>query len=337
MRNFLYPISQLFPLRLLIYLTGQKLILPSYHLVSDEDVPHIKHLYPVRDTITFKKDIEYLLKYYEPLSLNDIKEIITGDKILTKPSFYLTFDDGLKQISELVTPILNQYGLTATFFLNSAFIDNRDLMFRYKASLIIDSLINQKHSRATIQKAYELVNANEITIQSISASIKNVKYNHAYLLDQIAGILQIDFNEFLKNYKPYLEREQLNKLIAEGFTIGAHSIDHPEYRYISKEEQIRQTQESIQRVNEYFKPAIKTFAFPFNDTSVSKSFFETIFNKKIIDLSFGGAGLKKDSFKNHLQRIPMERTTYSAEKVLKGEYLYYLLKAPLGKNYIRRR
>ena len=76
----------------------------------------------------------------------------------------------------------------------------------------------------------------------------------------------------------------------------------------------------------------KLFAFPFTDHGVTKAFFENIFSDGKVDFSFGGAGIKKDIHPRQLQRIPMEGWNASAEQILKSEYLYYLLRAPLGKN-----
>mgnify|MGYP000513020018 CR=1 FL=1 len=53
------------------------------------------------------------------------------------------------------------------------------------------------------------------------------------------------------------------------------------------------------------------------------------------DLTFGCAGIKEDSAKNHLQRIPME-TEKSGKEIIKTEYTYCLMKQKTGKNKIER-
>jgi len=75
-----------------------------------------------------------------------------------------------------------------------------------------------------------------------------------------------------------------------GFHFGAHSIDHPKYSTITLKEQLRQTEESMQFVQEKFQPGYKVFAFPFNDLSVSRQFYNKIFDRNILDMSFGTAG-----------------------------------------------
>ncbi len=81
----------------------------------------------------------------------------------------------------------------------------------------------------------------------------------------------------------------------------------------------------------------KLFAFPFTDDQVKTSFFDTVFNNKIIDYSFGTAGIKKDSVKNNIQRIPIENKSMSAEQYVKTEYLLYFLKKLIDKHKIKRK
>ena len=56
-----------------------------------------------------------------------------------------------------------------------------------------------------------------------------------------------------------------------------------------------------------------------------------------LNYTFGSAGIKNDINVNHLQRIPMEMSTYNAKQLLKAEVLYYLLKMPFGRNKVHRR
>ena len=141
-------------------------------------------------------------------------------------------------------------------------------------------------------------------------------------------------------YKPYLSSDQIRELQGSGFEFGAHSIDHPEYRFLPMEEQLRQTGLSLQDLKARFGLKHRFFAFPFTDYGVSKAFFDIAFGEQadegILDLGFGAAGIKDDIHPRNLQRVPMEGTQLSAHRIVAAEYLYFLLKAPLGKNRIRR-
>ena len=327
-----YPVIQFVSIKTLINLSGQKLILLVYHAVSDKYLPHISNLYEIRNSNKFLSDIEYVLKYFNPIDLNKLIEIVKNNKKVTHPCFHLSFDDGLSEFYHVVAPLLVKKGVPATCFLNSAFIDNKDLFFRYKESIIADRIIHNNCDEAILKRISEILKTDNSSVVKLKSSILKIKYDQQFVLDDIAKELKIDFKEYLKINKPYLSKEQIKELQSQGFTFGAHSIDHPEYRYLPIEEQVNQTVKSMNDVKKLFNLDYSVFAFPFTDVGVSTEFF----NKIDVDLSFGCSGIKKDVVKTNLHRIPIEDSNDSVKNRIKSEYIYYLLKKPLNKNVLQR-
>ena len=57
-----------------------------------------------------------------------------------RPALLITFDDGLSECYRLVRPLLLKHRVPCLFFITKAFVDNRAMFFRHKASLCIESL-----------------------------------------------------------------------------------------------------------------------------------------------------------------------------------------------------
>jgi hypothetical protein len=93
-----------------------------------------------------------------------------------------------------------------------------------------------------------------------------------------------------------------------------------------------QVSKSMRDLQERFKVRPACFAFPFTSDGVPERITDALLEEGIADVIFGTAGLKKTGKKHFIQRIPMESNNLSAGRLLKAEYLYYLLKAPLGRN-----
>lgn len=337
-KNILGIFFSVVPVKQLIRLTGQKIVLPFYHTVSDESLPHIRHLYSIRSVKKFSEDLDFFLRHYKPVSLSELLEFVKGSEKMNKPVVALSFDDGLREVYEIIAPILLKKGVPATVFINPAFADNRDLFFKYKASLIIDRLDNINHPK----NLYEIINSRlGSTIRSKPAMVRkilNISYEQKNMLDSIAELLDINFETFLKIRRPYMTIAQIQEIMKQGFQIGTHSMDHPLYSSLNLDEQLRQTIESMKWIADTFNPGYRFFSFPFIDDGVTADFFNTIYNKdsKIIDLSFGSAGLKKENYPFHLQRIPMEKSTMGARYFVRGEYVYYFGKSLVGKNVVVR-
>lgn len=313
-------ISRHLPFGLLSAPWGRRLVAPFYHAVSDQPMPHIRHLYQVKNVGQFEQDLDFLLKNYAPIDFRELAHLdLQNAKYKSKPPFLLSFDDGLREFNDPIAPILLRKGVPAICFLNSGFLDNTDLFFRYKASLLVEAMPDK----------------NDVLLRN---KILSVRYGEEAVLDALAAQWNVDFSDFLRKQAPYLTTDQVEKLIGQGFHFGAHSVDHPEYQYIDLETQLRQTTRSVEVISNKFGLGYRLFSFPFTDYGVSRRFFEFILKeKKVADFTFGCAGLKDDIFPNHIQRIPLEVNNLGAEEVLRREFLYFWAKIPFGKNTIHRK
>lgn len=290
--------------------------LPFYHEVSNTQLPYIKN-YPYRNKEQFILELDEILKYFTPITLEEIYKNPNPQK----PVFHLTFDDGLRRNIELVAPILLQKGIPATFFINSGFVDNKDLFHRYKASLILNEFRNNPDSEVE-----SLLKQNGLDLNNILTT----HFSQRDILDQVAELLEFDFTKFLTKEKPYLTTEQVKQLNEQGFTIGGHSHKHPEFWLISEKKQLKHVQKSMKWIKKNVPQKIKAFSFPFTDNGVTKSFLQKLHTNNICDISFGTAGLKYDSTPLHLQRYPVEQKGDFQEN-LKAEFVYFKLRKLLGK------
>ena len=317
----------------LLKISGKKLILPFYHSVSNQSLSHISPLYRHKSVSEFEADLDFLLKHFQPVSLEDVHAFSKGEKQFSKPSFHLTFDDGLREVYSKVFPILQKKGIPATVFVNPDFVGNKALFFRYKAALLIDELKNLRIDKLPIFPFDLSIKTREKWIGWILAA----RYHQSEQLDQLAILLNVDFVKFLAETKPYLNLDELKILSQNGIEIGEHSMNHPLYRLISVEEQIRQTTESVAWVKQHFKPKILAFSFPFTDDGVKNEFFEKLdSNPNKPDLIFGTAGLNLEKRTNHLHRVAMETELGSGSNILNTALLKNIVKKITGKSLIIR-
>ncbi len=308
----------------LIKKSGINIIFPFYHNVSDEDVMHIKHLYPSKNSNSFINDLDFLLKYYKPLSIDDFLEKKYDP---TQNYFVLSFDDGLRKMFDVVRPILNKKGIPAVFFLNSAFVDNIDLFYRYKVSIIIDHL-QDENIRNIVNKTLQ---SDSSDIKKITEQLLSLTYADQNIINKIGRETQIDFERYLKEVAPYMTAAEIKQMIAEGYKFGGHGHDHPLYQNITTEEQFDQTKKSIFFVEDNFPGQKKYFAFPFTAEGVDNKTIGRIKTELKIDLLFGTGGLRDPYTSAVIERIPMENGTLNAEQIIKNEYSWYLLKRLVGK------
>lgn len=326
------------PLKLFTTLTRQNTVFPFYHAVSNSNPVHIKHLYKVRTEKDFEKDLDFLLKNFKPIYYTDITSTIYN-KTRRKNSFLLSFDDGLREFYDVAAPILKRKGIPATCFLNTEFIDNKNLFYRYKASILVEKLRTTTLPASTKNRVKAWFQRHNLEYGNSYGSLLQVSYRNREWLNNLSELIEYSFKDFLTGSKPYLTGDQIRSLTNQGFTFGAHSIDHPRYEELNPDDQVYQTQKSLDEITRNFNLNYRLFSFPFADSNVPKTFFDRIFTAEnpIADFTFGSSGLKKDLYPKNIQRIPMELKSYTAQEIIYGEYLYYITKFFLRKNTIKRR
>ncbi len=292
---------------------------PFYHVVSDENLPHILN-YNYRNTSQFEKELDFYLEHFKPVTLDFLLTTTdTGNK-----TFHLSFDDGLKECAEVIAPILLKKGIPATFFVNTGFADNKALFHKYKASLVLNHLKSSPD-----YKVEHFLKSHKLD----GEKVLKATIGQQELLNTAASMLGIDFNDFLKTQKPYLTTEQLLNLQNLGFTIGTHSSSHPEFWKIPEPEQMQEIRKSMEWLVKKLNPSVKAFSFPFTDSGVSLKVLKAIKEENICDLTFGTAGIKHDSLSHHFQRYPVEQPGNFGQN-LKAELVYYFMRDKTGKSTV---
>lgn len=255
----------------------KKNIFPFYHTISNKRLPYIDNLYALKSIDQFQRELDFFQKNYQNISIKELISLQKEHKSIPQNNyFHLTFDDGLKESISIISPILKERNLDATFFINPNFIDNQEIFYRYKVALLLEK-INDQHLRNKLLK---------------------------YTIHDIETINQLinEYNINLYKYDIYLDENDITDLINNEFTIGAHSMSHPYFSDISFEDQLQETNESLDYIQEKYNLDYRVFSFPFTDTGVSKKFFKHINT----DLTFGTAGIKNDEISSNIQRLPMD-------------------------------
>jgi peptidoglycan/xylan/chitin deacetylase (PgdA/CDA1 family) len=317
--NWISAAAAIVPLDVWHSLCQSPMILPYYHMVSDEALPHVEPLYQYRTVRQFTDDVDFFLKHYQPVGLSDLLACVNNDKTLPPRAFLLSFDDGFREMTEIVAPILKSKGVPAVFFVNSTFVDNRELCFLQKIALVIARL-KTKLADGLEEKIKGVLRSKEINGDEIIPLLRSIPYAKRAVLDELESVCGLDFKMFLAQQKPYLTSEQIRAMLREGFTIGGHSVDHPFYGDLTLGEQLKQTRLSVEFVQQEFGVDYRAFAFPHSDTGVTTEFFERSYGDGTLQISFGTGGLLRDPWPKHFQRFSMEKTSLPVRPILCRQY-----------------
>lgn len=321
-------VSDLYRLMPGCYQPPGSVLFPYAHIVGDTVPLHVKHLYEIPRIAKFKSDIDLLCRRYRALQLSELERIGRFRDRGSARSFLLSFDDGMREVYDIIAPILREKGIPALFFLNASTIDNRQLMWRHKISLLVE--------RSQQQPGRVPPALNVRPGKSVCAKLKALRFADEHILDDVARFFEIDFDEYLLSARPYLTTGQVLKLACEGFEFGAHSANHPYFNELPVEDQKDQISRSVQFIRALGLPC-RCFAFPFRDDGVPASVFRYMTGLDVV-LSFGTSEARVDSIGFSFQRFALDagNSSSSLQVILKQLSAKSLVRRLCGTEVIRR-
>src|SRR5262245_35792515 len=86
---------------------------------------HGKHLHADK----FRRQMEFVKERYHPVSLKELIEHLTAGKKLPPRTIAITIDDGYRSNFTLAYPVFKEFGIPATIFLATDFIDRKDALW----------------------------------------------------------------------------------------------------------------------------------------------------------------------------------------------------------------
>ncbi len=305
-------------------------IFPYYHIVRNDKVSHIEHLYAYKNEAQFRADLDFLLQHYTPI--NDLDAVRKG----VPNSFLLSFDDGLEEVYSVVFPILKEKNLKAVFFLNPDFIDNHQSLYKHDISVIITHLKALNFKIEKLNGIAALLNFEFKDKADFLSKIKNIPFKDKHKIVPVLDYLNIDIKNYLSTQKPYLSKAQVQEMIDYGMFFGGHTMSHPPLNQLSHEEKKAEIINSIDWVKREFNLSYAVFAFPFSDKNISRKLLNELFEYDPAILLFGNSGLKKDIDARILQRFSLENPFKKIHKVIVTENLYKIFNKMIGKYQIKR-
>lgn len=259
-----------------------------YHYIHSENDDKIFRNLKGLTTNQFKYQIEYMLKYFTPITHQDLVNFFNYKRPLPKKSFYLTFDDGFKQHYTNVLPILKQYGLSGSFFVPTIPLSNNKIHFLEKQRVsqycIVDTyeefleLFYENSKKQLDKKKLSLIEPNQTNIKNSKDFLKECSYytneerffrkirNTILTKMEIENIVNNIFennfdNTFINRY--YMNINNLKEMHSKDMVIGGHSHTHPYLEYLNKIELEDEITTSFNFLKNNINPAINSFSYPF--------------------------------------------------------------------------
>lgn len=267
-------------------LGSKKTLILAYHRVDNltKDFEYDSSLISVSKS-NFEKQMNYLSKHYNVISLEDFMDCHKKKIDPPKNSVVITFDDGYLDSYTNAFPILKKYNLPATIYLTTGAVKDNNLFWWDKLAYILNKTKSDSISHKNLGN-FSLKNKNK-TFNEIKYKLKDMneaKKNE--IITQLSKTLKVN----IPKEKMFLNWSQIKTMQKNHVSFGAHTVNHPILTNVSLKEAETEIEESKKTIESNLKTKVALFAYP--------NGHESDFNEDIIQI------LKKQKFSCSTTYIP---------------------------------
>jgi peptidoglycan/xylan/chitin deacetylase (PgdA/CDA1 family) len=210
--------------------TRQTFHVLTYHRVNDEADPY----FPSVPTSVFEQQMAYVARAYPVLTIEDACERARRSA-LPPGALSITFDDGYRDTLTHAAPVLARYGLPATVFVTTGFIggaevpwfDRLALAFRDTRAGAITTAWGETYRLSTRRERLDALSRSIVYFKRLPDD--HMRREADSLLDTLGVTDQRCFKNLMLTW------DDVQAIAGLGFSIGAHTVNHPILSRVSAE------------------------------------------------------------------------------------------------------
>ena len=238
-------------------LISSRLSILIFHRVHAQPDPLFPH---EPDAQRFEAIVRYVASAYRVMTLREAV-IHLEQGVLPPRSLVITFDDGYADNAEVALPILQRYGVKATFFVSTGFLDGG----RMWNDSVIECIRACRYEQIDLG-SFDLGRrslANPIERGAvIDALLPRIKYltlpgreeSIAELL-RLCDVAQLPVSLMMRS-------DQVIEIHRSGMEIGAHTVNHPILTSIAPSEARFEIAEGRRCLESLIEAPVESFAYP---------------------------------------------------------------------------
>ncbi len=226
-----------------------------YHRVLSEHDPLLNG---EPDAKMFDWQMELLSRHFRPVSLFEALKASQEGR-LAPGTVCVTFDDGYADNVEVALPILKRWGIPATFFIATGFL-NSGRMWNDSVIETVRRLEGKEidlsdyglgvESIATITNRQELIGK---MLRALKYLPSEERHSSVESFSQLVNELPSDL---------MMTQQQLQQLSRSGMEVGAHTVNHPILARVTEEESKQEIIDSVDQLEELIGIRPRYFAYP---------------------------------------------------------------------------
>ncbi|MBN2292956.1 MAG: polysaccharide deacetylase family protein [Pirellulales bacterium] len=217
----------------------------------------------VQSATVFSEQMEILAKHFNPVSLDDVSDFLLDRRTPPRRAIAITFDDGFRDNFEIAAPILEKFGLRATFYITAGCVESGLSPWFCR--------LRQAFLTSKVQKWTDPVNGQSWSLLN-HTDWKTAGRNVTLALARLAGEAQESLLQTIEHGlesqpldskdRLMMNWDEMKSLRQRGHLIGSHTISHPNLAHISLDDAMVELCRSKEILEKHLGEEIIHFSYP---------------------------------------------------------------------------
>lgn len=221
--NMLVSVNAFAPFR---FLNRSKLPILTYHRFSEREE------FGKTSAKALETHLEYLAKNYRVLSLSDAVRYLQDGEPLPAGAAVITIDDGYLDFYRHAFPVLKKFGMPATFYVVTNFVDGKCWIWTDKARYILsktaDETLSFEIGNENIERRLTDRRSRFNAAAAVNAELKKLPDEKKDdVLIELAKVMKVEIPDLPPPEFAAINWDQARELSAGGIDIGSHTANHP--------------------------------------------------------------------------------------------------------------
>jgi len=216
-------------------------------------------LYDLKDSHVFDTQVSFLSDNFNVLPLHEAVQRLRENTLPSRAAC-ITFDDGYANNAEVALPILQKYGVVATFFIAAGFI-NGGMMWNDKLIELIRRAPGSELDLNEIGFGTFQIGTLKQRQKTLCTVVEKFKYlphdeKHARL-EELCHLVSVTLPQNVM-----MTAEQIKQLHLAGMEIGGHTVNHPILTRLDRETAYTEIENGKKILEEIVQAPVRLFAYP---------------------------------------------------------------------------
>jgi peptidoglycan/xylan/chitin deacetylase (PgdA/CDA1 family) len=216
----------------------------------------------------FERHIEHIKQYHTVIRLDDLINRLLYNKPLPHKPISITFDDGFKDNYLNAFPVLDKYGITASFFVLGSSISNTMPMWPHCLYTFLDSFTGRSFTIQLKDGFHFTVDnfddkSKMIVLQKLKEFLSEKDQEERLDLLRLVCRQNKVEPEKVPLLSDYMSSSEIKELSEKGNLIGAHSMTHENLARLSLTDKMAEILRSKIATRPFYHNDFAAFAYPY--------------------------------------------------------------------------